>query len=75
MARPRIKPEVPDADQRAVRLKIMELMLPVANRIGLGNPDTIVEKADVLEKYVLFGKRVDNELSKEDSSVNEVLTD
>lgn len=36
-----------------VRLRIIETLLPMASRHGISNPDEIIEKASILEKYVL----------------------
>ncbi len=40
-------------DEKAIRLKIVEILVPAATRVGLVKPEQIVETCTTLEKYVL----------------------
>lgn len=40
-------------DERTIRLKIVESLISVAPRNEIQSPDALVEKAKVLEKYVV----------------------
>ena len=51
------------ADIQNVRLRILEAVLPQATRVGLGEPNHIVDICTRLEKYVLDSQATGEKLS------------
>lgn len=45
-------------DPQEVRLMLLDMLIPQASMYGIQNPETIVEKACVLEKYVLPSAKI-----------------
>lgn len=46
---------VSDVEQRAIRLRLMELIIPAAAKVGLNDPNILASKAHDLEQYVHRG--------------------
>lgn len=50
-------------DLHDVRMRLIEVVVPQASRVGLGEPDNIVEICTRLEKYVLDSQSTGERLS------------
>jgi hypothetical protein len=50
-------------DLHEIRLRILEVVIPQATRVGLGEPDNIVTVCTHLEKYVLDFAQIGEKLS------------
>lgn len=43
-------------DEKEIRLKILEMLIPHSTRVGLGNPDIVIKNASLFESYVVGSK-------------------
>jgi hypothetical protein len=44
-------------DEREIRLKLVEILVPHATKVGMTEPDRIIKTCTELEKYVLDSKQ------------------